>query len=166
VRRRFFLLPSLDSWFFKEFSMQRVQKGFTLIELMIVVAIIGILAAVGLPAYQDYTIKAQATSALKEVTPAKEQIEVFVAKGVVAQNSSSSNDGYIGVSTTTTYCTVSVVGTLTANQSVTCALNRPGANAKLSTSSLIWTRNSVEGTWRCTAPGMSAKYLPGQCATS
>ncbi len=146
--------------------MQRVQKGFTLIELMIVVAIIGILAAVGLPAYQDYTIKAQSTSALKEITPAKEQVETFIAKGVVSQNTGSNNDGYIGVGTTTTYCTVSVVGTLTTNQSVTCALNRTGVNAKLSTSSLVWTRSSAEGTWRCTAPGMSAKYLPGQCATS
>ena len=145
--------------------MQRVQKGFTLIELMIVVAIIGILAAVGLPAYQDYTIKAQATSALKEITPAKEQVETFIAKGVVSQNANSTADGYIGVGTTTTYCTVTVVGALAGNQTITCALNRPSVNTKLATASLRWTRNSTEGTWRCTAPGMSPKYLPGQCAT-
>jgi len=56
--------------------MKRVQQGFTLIELMIVVAIIGILAAVGLPAYQDYTVKAQAGGALKEITALKDQAEI------------------------------------------------------------------------------------------
>lgn len=145
--------------------MQRVQKGFTLIELMIVVAIIGILAAVGLPAYQDYTIKAQSTSALKEITPAKEQVEVFTAKGVDSQNSNTNADGFIGVGTTTTYCTVTVIGTASQDQQVRCILNRSSTNAKLSNATIGWVRASASGLWRCVT-NVSAKYVPGQCATS
>jgi len=61
--------------------MKATQKGFTLIELMIVVAIIGILAAIAIPAYQNYTLKAKFAEVVNSVAPIKTGIEVCVQNG-------------------------------------------------------------------------------------
>src|SRR3954451_22638874 len=65
--------------------MKRVQQGFTLIELMIVVAIVGILAAIALPAYQDYTIRAKVSEALAAAGACKTSVAEYSAnKGTLA----------------------------------------------------------------------------------
>lgn len=140
--------------------MKRVQQGFTLIELMIVVAIIGILAAVGLPAYQDYTVKSQAGAALKEITPAKEQFEVVLNKGGTP-SVTSTDAGYLGMSTaTSTYCTLSLVST---TGGVKCVL-KGGHATKFNGKYISWERDA-EGVWSCKTD-LEAKFRPGTCSNT
>ena len=77
--------------------MKRVQQGFTLIELMIVIAIIGILAAVALPAYQDYTVRAKMSEIIVRGSEAKTAVtEMFASKGTLDISTAPFNTGAAG----------------------------------------------------------------------
>lgn len=140
--------------------MKSIQKGFTLIELMIVVAIIGILAAIAIPAYQDYIAKSQATSGLAEIAPGKTQFEVLVNEG----NSTKTIDAAAIGLATSDRCTVTVTATnayTTGAGSIACALK---GSPKVASQTLTLNR-STDGAWSCAASaGLNAKYKPGSCS--
>ena len=149
--------------------MKRVQKGFTLIELMIVVAIIGILAAIALPAYKDYTIKAK----MAEVVLAASQCRTTVAE-VYQTATSGPGAGNWGCETTTGTKHVASVSTdvngvitVTAQNIDSEVNNKTITLTPMTSTGTAMTAASNLGTqvgqFRCAPGTIPAKYLPGSC---
>ena len=154
--------------------MKRIQQGFTLIELMIVVAIIGILAAVALPAYQDYTVRAKMSEVMLAASACRTSItEVYQSGGSApgAGNwgceSPSSTSKYVASIATTQdgKVTVTATGLGSANGAVTLVPLKNATTALTATD--LGSGPQTVFAWRCgaTADGTSvpAKYLPGSC---
>lgn len=134
---------------------KNMQGGFTLIELMIVVAIIAILAAIALPAYQNYVRKSQVTAGLADITPGKTQFEVLTNEG-----SSVSSPAQIGLQATTSRCSEIDVSPGDTG-SIECKLiGGSGVNDE----TITWTR-TASGTWGCST-SVEAKYQPSTCGSA
>jgi type IV pilus assembly protein PilA len=138
--------------------MKAMQKGFTLIELMIVVAIIGILAAVALPAYQDYTIRARVSELILTASAARHTVTENI------QNNPATTEKGVGAS-------VPVSGRVTAGSvdATTGVISVSGSAASTSVGTAVTITltptASADGkvSWLCQTAAGTFKYVPAEC---
>ena len=143
--------------------MKRVQQGFTLIELMIVVAIVGILAAIALPAYQDYTIRSKVSEALAAAGACKTSVAEYAANKSVLPTTLT-EAGCASVATQyVTGLDVSGTGMITITTSGAADLGPAASKTVTLTPSGFTTTGNVIATWTCAAGTIASKYLPGSC---
>jgi len=149
--------------------MKAMQKGFTLIELMIVVAIIGILAAVALPAYQDYTARSQVSEAIVLFEGPKGGIAEFWSnRGAYPTNNYSAGVALAGSISGKYVSNVAISGT-SAAAIVTATMKGTGkvaAGIELATIVLSPTTSAGSIKWVCKTGGgvpLKPKYLPSSC---
>ncbi|NLC59740.1 MAG: pilin [Gammaproteobacteria bacterium] len=142
--------------------MKKMQKGFTLIELMIVIAILGILIAIALPAYQDYTVRARVSEGIAQTAP---------AKLAVAETASGLNTGLAGITATNHGFEFPNNGTdYVAAISVAAggAITTTHANTGTANFNTVWTPAQVNATapitWVCHTPETTNhKFVPTEC---
>ena len=141
--------------------MKRVQQGFTLIELMIVVAIIGILAAVAIPAYQDYTIRAKVTEGIGIAAAAKTSVsEFYTSQGHMP---AAGSEGY--ATTVTNYVSGATYTYNTPTTAdITIAFKAIGGSVTAGQTIIFSGTGSATGvTWVCNTGTLAAKYRPANC---
>jgi type IV pilus assembly protein PilA len=141
--------------------MKKIQQGFTLIELMIVVAIIGILAAIAIPAYQDYTIRAQVTEGLNLASGSKVAVaEYFQNTGAFPTDNTQAG---VPVATTITGNYVTGVDVNAAGVIVVTYGNTAHANIATKTVELDAASTGGSVTWACTGGDVADNYRPSSC---
>jgi type IV pilus assembly protein PilA len=144
----------------REKSMKRVQQGFTLIELMIVVAIVGILAAIALPAYQDYVIRSKMSEAEAAIAACKTSVSEYLSTHAGAK---PSNASVAGCSTTQTQYVASL-SVASGTAAITATSRNTGAKPGDCILKLTPTFNAGDSvtvaTWAGTSTGCSPKFVP------
>jgi type IV pilus assembly protein PilA len=141
---------------------KQIQKGFTLIELMIVVAIIGILAAIALPAYQDYTIRSKVTEGVTLASEAKTAVAETAASLGGLANVTATNTGYTFPANGTRY--VQSIAITNATGVITVITQATGATTN-PTLTLVPAQAAPENpiTWTCVRTAGLDKHVPANC---
>lgn len=142
-------------------SRQRLSSGFTLIELMIVVAIIAILAAIAIPAYQDYLVRAQVTEGMSLASGAKSAVWDYVSNtGNYPANNKSAGLVPKAEIKGKYVSSVDVTG-----GKISVAFQSLGANQGIRNALFVLSPTTVGGsiTWSCTPSTLDGKYLPTSC---
>jgi type IV pilus assembly protein PilA len=139
----------------------QMQKGFTLIELMIVVAIIGILAAVAVPAYQDYIARSQVSEAVGLTTGSKTPIaEYFNEKGfwptAASDVISNPNGKYVS------YITIGGAAGSTGTISLEARMKDTGINTAITQGTLVLTTTDAKH-FSCTSGNLASRFRPSAC---
>lgn len=136
--------------------MQKISHGFSLIELMITIAILGILIAIALPSYQDYSIRAKNSECLSLATTAK----TTVGTGIHVLTKFAAEDAAYSNSAETRYCTSITID----DDGVITATTRGTGGSPLAIFELEPTRNSAAITWTCReVNNASTSQLPAEC---
>ena len=140
--------------------MRHLQKGFTLIELMIVVAIIGILAAVAIPAYQDYIARSQMAEAVSLLGSAKTPTAEYMSdKGT----SPASVTEVIGNTSGKYVSGISIAASAVSGITFSAIMKTSGVNSAITDKTTLMFTTDGAKTWACTAGTILPKYLPVAC---
>lgn len=158
---------------------RNVQKGFTLIELMIVVAIIGILAAIAIPQYQTYVAKSQVQRVVAETGNQKTAVEDCILNGKTSV--AAGDTQCLGTATGSNLLTAASGNTSNGAAPADANLGAPllafqnggaatltssfggSAAATLAGGTVVWSRTAADGSWACRTTGIDAKYTTTAC---